>query len=359
MHSYGTGFRFLEVSQESLPKYENFIIDSLRKATAVGFTVHSPISPSTTSQLGDETLEEWYARNKTAALHEEIISVGLAAAHCSEDNIDATTGEPTKIVFQNFNLTTCTMAPSKVRREDMLRMLDLGYDYNYIAGAGIPYYRGRDDTINQSEISQKIRKVFMGVHGSGDGCHPVIVRNGLSDLLMAMSAFVGILSDTAKEHLQRIHDLFPGKVYDAALLSDQSALSWDGLPFRCDFSLDGADDCDVFSLSHDVGERTVQTKAPNTKHPAALDAFENLMAFLHCLSAKKGIKRLLKSTAASPVMEMNEFENRISCPGMKMPVLVEPIPTSRFASSKRKRANFDFTIPLSDVVTDKRHNPGC
>ena len=73
------------------------------------------------------------------------------------------------------------------------------------------------------------RDIFVALHGNGS--HPVVVKDGFLDVLMAYTALSGLPGDGADEYLQRLFYLFPGKIMDLGVIVKESSQTFSDAQF--------------------------------------------------------------------------------------------------------------------------------
>ncbi|OWA52499.1 hypothetical protein BV898_16951 [Hypsibius exemplaris] len=336
---------FLEINRKNFPQYVDHIKNTLQRSSVVSFAVHSTVCPDSAKWSVGESLQEHYLRLAKFSLNHSIFGLGISCLEYHPVDEDPT--KSSSMAVRNFNLTLGTAAASEMSPQDGRRMRQMGYDLNYVTREAVYYYRGKEDVVpNHLEESKMLRDIFIALHGNGS--HPVVVKNGFLNILMAYTALSGLPGDGADEYLQRLFYLFPGKIIDLGVSVKESSQTISDAQFafpleELAFPLEGLDSLDVFSFVH-PGSVDAKASGPNLQFPAVLDSFRNLMEFSRRLGGD-----LSKTSLATAVAS---YGNRLVSVAAPQPVQLQLLPGSKFRPTKKRKIEFDFTIPLTASSND-------
>ncbi|KAJ3089944.1 Target of EGR1, member 1 (Nuclear) [Quaeritorhiza haematococci] len=158
---------------------------------------------------------------------EELTSSTSSAARKSEKPVSAI-----NYVVHNFNFTMLCQNEFVVTPSSMSFLVENGFDFNRQYRDGIPYFPGNDQDPLQkaqqqqqppqppsfaSKTNQIMRSLFSHIVARGA---PVVVHNGLLDLLFLYQSFYAELPDDIQVFLADLSEMFPGGIYDTKYLAE-------------------------------------------------------------------------------------------------------------------------------------------
>ncbi|KAJ2727164.1 hypothetical protein GGI07_000048 [Coemansia sp. Benny D115] len=123
----------------------------------------------------------------------------------------------------NFNFLLQQQNSHLVNANSMSFLAENGFDLNKQVAQGIRYFGApnpmplemKNATINME--GHLIREVFLDIVRARV---PVIIHNGLFDLIYLYQSFFGPLPDTYTSFAYDLHEMFPGGIYDTKLISE-------------------------------------------------------------------------------------------------------------------------------------------
>ncbi|OQV15987.1 hypothetical protein BV898_09908 [Hypsibius exemplaris] len=311
---------FLEINRKNFPQYVDHIKNTLQRSSVVSFAVHSTVCPDSARWRAGESLQEHYLRLAKFSLNHSIFGLGISCLEYHPADEDPT--KSSSMAVRNFNLTLGTAAASEMSPQDGRRMQQMGYDLNYVTREAVFNYRRKEDVApNHLEESKMLRDIFIALHGNSS--HPVVVKDGFLDILMAYTALSGLAGDGADEYLQRLFYLFPGKIIDLGVSVKESSRTISDAQFAFPleglvFPLEGLDSLDVFSFVESGGVDVKARDLSKTSLSTAVASYGNLLL-----------------SVAAP-----------------QPAQLQLLPGSKFRPTKKRKTEFDFTVPLTASSND-------
>lgn len=154
-----------------------------------------------------------------------VISLGLSCFTCKSvsdvrvtDNMDSPEeGEQVRshdYLVQTFDLITLCSEEFSVEVKAHKFLLSHGFDFNKLYDKGLQYYRGCD---HQKEEIPTVREVFSTVL---EHQKPIIIHNGLVDLMFLYQSFYAELPKKADTFAADLDDMFPHGVYDTKYIAE-------------------------------------------------------------------------------------------------------------------------------------------
>ncbi|KAJ1829690.1 hypothetical protein LPJ56_000002 [Coemansia sp. RSA 2599] len=125
----------------------------------------------------------------------------------------------------NFNFTLQQQNSHLVNSASLGFLAENGYDLNKQAVSGIRYFSGPNPEpplVGTKEINEEgwlIRELFMDIVRARV---PLVVHNGLYDLMYIYQAFFGPLPDTYPSFVYDLSEMFPGGIYDTKYIVEMN-----------------------------------------------------------------------------------------------------------------------------------------
>ncbi|KAI9095448.1 ribonuclease CAF1 [Phlyctochytrium arcticum] len=145
-----------------------------------------------------------------------VVAFGLAIFERKPDSPDGSL-EDTYIVH-NFNFLMLKKGEFTVSPDSMTFLVDNGFDFNRLCRDGIWYQAGNESPyISPEDTNLIMRSVFAHILSRRV---PVIVHNGLLDLLFIYYSFHAELPKKLDTFVVDLSEMFPGGVYDTKYIAD-------------------------------------------------------------------------------------------------------------------------------------------
>ncbi|KAJ2228275.1 hypothetical protein H4R99_007047 [Coemansia sp. RSA 1722] len=125
----------------------------------------------------------------------------------------------------NFNFTLQQQNSHLVNSASLGFLAENGYDLNKQAVSGIRYFSGpnpKPPLVRTKEINEEgwmIRQLFLEIVRTRV---PLVVHNGLYDLLYIYQSFFGPLPDTYTSFVHDLSEMFPGGIYDTKYIVEMN-----------------------------------------------------------------------------------------------------------------------------------------
>eukprot|EP00833_Pecoramyces_ruminatium_P004047 jgi/Orpsp1_1/1178079/evm.model.c7180000063948.1 len=196
----------------------NYIIDSSSLiALDTEFTGLGRISDGIRAQ----NLEDRYRALKNVVSNYALVAFGLSLFQKSIKSKE----EPNCIHFQNhsFNFLMLSQHDYMQSSKSMKFLIENGFDFNTQALKGIPYFPGENKRLNDNnpltEYNNVMRRIFNRILRRAKKA-PVVVHNGLMDLMFLYQSFFAPLPDKLDIFLSDLAKMFPSGIYDTKYIAD-------------------------------------------------------------------------------------------------------------------------------------------
>ncbi|KAJ2744449.1 hypothetical protein GGI20_002957 [Coemansia sp. BCRC 34301] len=164
-------------------------------------------------------MREKYTAMANVAKTHALVSMGLSTFSIRHTR-------PGSYNVHNFNFLLQAQNSHLINPSSMSFLAENGFDLGRQATRGIRYFSGpnpnpvevRTPAINKE--GRLIREVFFDVVRAGV---PLVVHNGLFDLVYLYQSFFGPLPDTYESFVFDLSEMFPGGIYDTKIIAEHEA----------------------------------------------------------------------------------------------------------------------------------------
>jgi len=167
-----------------------------------------------------KNLTERYKALKNVVSNYALVAFGLSLFHESPKSKE----DPNCIQYQNhsFNFLMLPQYDYLQSSKSMKFLIENGFDFNNQALKGIPYFpgelKGKNDN-SLSEYNYAMRSIFSRIIRRARKV-PVVVHNGLMDLMFLYQSFFATLPDKLDTFVVDLAKMFPCGIYDTKYIAD-------------------------------------------------------------------------------------------------------------------------------------------
>ncbi|CAH1243551.1 TOE1 [Branchiostoma lanceolatum] len=163
-------------------------------------------------KLNTPSVDDRYKSLAGVARSRAVLSIGLSCFKLN--NIDEDGPLVLPFTTQTFNLTLLCSEEYVVEPISLKFLVDHGFDFNMQYSQGAPYHRGADQN---GEAPQSVRQLFSELVCSRV---PLILHNGLVDLVFLYQSFYTELPSTLGSFLADLSEMFPAGIFDTKCITD-------------------------------------------------------------------------------------------------------------------------------------------
>ncbi|XP_078657928.1 target of EGR1 protein 1-like [Branchiostoma floridae x Branchiostoma belcheri] len=201
----------VDVTKDNFKELWPTILVALKTATFVAVDLELS-GLGNRRKLNTPSVDDRYKFLAGVARSRAVLSIGLS---CFKLNNIAEDG-PLVLPFttQTFNLTLLCSEEYVVEPISLKFLVDHGFDFNMQYSQGAPYHRGADQ---KGEEPQSVRQLFSELVCSKV---PLILHNGLVDLVFLYQSFYTELPPTLGSFLADLSEMFPAGIFDTKYITD-------------------------------------------------------------------------------------------------------------------------------------------
>ncbi|KAJ1944417.1 hypothetical protein FBU59_002605 [Linderina macrospora] len=161
-------------------------------------------------------MEDKYKAMSNVAKTHALVSLGMSVFSKRHN-------KPGSFNVNNYNFTVQQQNSHLISANSIAFLAQNGFDLNRQASEGIRFYAGpnplppvtRNELANQEGLA--LREIFLDMVRSKV---PLVIHNGLFDLVYIYQAFFGPLPDSYNAFVYDLSEMFPGGIYDTKYISE-------------------------------------------------------------------------------------------------------------------------------------------
>ncbi|XP_060578955.1 target of EGR1 protein 1-like [Ruditapes philippinarum] len=213
----------IDVHSENLREVWPSMILALSNATFVGLdTELSGLGHR--KKLGAKSVEDRYKNICETAKSRSILSLGVSCfqqmsapsnTNQSESNCLSSSQSGSRYIVQTFNIMLLCEEEFMVEPQSLRFLVQHGFDFNKQYEKGVPYYRGPDK--KEDNNIQSVRHLFSELVAMEK---PIILHNGLVDLIFMYENLYTSLPSSSAMFLADLCDMFPNGIIDTKYITD-------------------------------------------------------------------------------------------------------------------------------------------
>ncbi|KAJ2892999.1 hypothetical protein IWW38_003013 [Coemansia aciculifera] len=225
-----TSATYTDVNRTNIGRLSKDIGAQIRKAKFISIdTEFTGLVLSNASQVFKFKTSEWVTRasnmrEKYKAMVNIASTHALVSMGLSTFSIRHT--RPGSYNVHNFNFLLQAQNSHLINPASMSFLAENGFDLGRQATKGIRYFSGpnpepvsvRTPSINTE--GRLMREVFFEMVRAGV---PLVIHNGLFDLVYLYQSFFGPLPDSYESFVFDLSEMFPGGIYDTKIIADNEA----------------------------------------------------------------------------------------------------------------------------------------
>ncbi|XP_035700075.1 target of EGR1 protein 1-like [Branchiostoma floridae] len=201
----------VDVTKDNFKELWPTILVALKTATFVALDLELS-GLGNRRNLNTPSVDDRYKSLAGVARSRAVLSMGLSCFKLNNIAEDGSLVLP--FTTQTFNLTLLCSEEYVVEPISLKFLVDHGFDFNMQYSQGAPYHRGAD---KNGEVPQSVRQLFSELVCSRV---PLILHNGLVDLVFLYQSFYTELPPTLGSFLADLSEMFPAGIFDTKCITD-------------------------------------------------------------------------------------------------------------------------------------------